>query len=152
MNRETLDIYGAIRKKNGPPTLELPGIETLDDLAKALYERFGKKRIVIRCFVDDTGPNEQARKYFHAVVVPACTQGFRALGWRIDNERCYEELKIRFCDYVPQGQRYSTANYSEERFKQFIDECCQFAAEDLGITIPPPAPIDAHFPTEQHGR
>jgi hypothetical protein len=156
MNKETFDLFGKIVKPlNRPPALEIPGVNTLQDLAQLLYDRFGtdhrgNRRIQLRGAVDDFGPADWERRYFHAVVKKYCTKGFNDIGYRYSDADTYRKLKRMFCDPMPDGSEPSTSRYSEERYHKFVEQCIQFAAEFLSIVIAPPTGKTAHlFPTEE---
>ena len=147
---DCLDFFAKTSKRqNRPPEIQIPGVESLQDLAQILYDRFGGKRIVIKAYVDDTGPSDSDRKYFHAVVKKYCRQGFREVGYMYSDAETYAALKRQYLK-VPEGElEPSLSAYSEEQYRDFAEWCIWFAAENLGVEVPAKVPRDSGFPTEE---
>lgn len=147
---DTLDFFAKTSKRqNRPPEIQIPGVESLQDLAQILYDRFGGKRIVIKAYVDDSGPADWERKYFHGVVKKYCRQGFAELGERYSDKETYAALKRQYLNVPETEVEPSLAAFSQEQYHNFVEWCVQFAAENLGVEIPAPIPRDSGFPMKE---
>lgn len=90
--------------------------------------------------------SNRQNSYYWAVVVPMIAEELRELGNDVSDELTHEYLKGRFnkTELVGAGGEYlgdvsdSTTKLNKEEFAQYVDKCVQFAAETLGVTIPPP--------------
>jgi hypothetical protein len=87
--------------------------------------------------------------YYHAVVCAMCAEGFRDIGYRevIDAEIAHKVLAGRFLKRRMINEEtgeiisewiQSTTKLSTTEMEEYLDQCRQFAAEYLGISIPLP--------------
>lgn len=90
----------------------------------------------------------EQNRYYWGVVVEMIRMGIKELGDDADAEQVHEFLKGRF---LPARERIdettgdmiyrlpaSTTALSTIEFSEYVEKCCQFAAEYLGLSIPLP--------------
>lgn len=85
-------------------------------------------------------------RYYFGCVVPAIKAGLKEGGMDLTTEQTHEVLKFRFLKRdVPMGgdgefvtMVESTSALDVMEFVEYTDCCIQFAAEYLGVVIPPP--------------
>lgn len=92
--------------------------------------------------------SDPQNRYYWGVVVEMIRMGIKQLGDDVDSESVHEFLKLRF---LPVREKIdentgeviyrlpaSTASLSTVEFLEYVEKCCQFAAEYLGVNIPLP--------------
>lgn len=85
--------------------------------------------------------------YYWAVVIRLIREGFNDLGESVTDNEVHEFLKFRFLRVVKYDEDTGEMLYEFSRstsalktfeFAIYLDQCIQFAAEKLGVTIPQP--------------
>lgn len=83
--------------------------------------------------------------YYHAVVVEEVRLGFINLGYIMNHDQTHEWLKEKFNPVMVENKQGvmiempgSTTDTTTVTFAEYIERIAQFAAEFLGIAIPPP--------------
>lgn len=87
------------------------------------------------------------RRYYFGVVVKEITIRLKELGNDVDEELVHEFLKLQFNKQYIRNEDGevigeiggTTTDHNVEERMDYIDACIQFAAEKLGIYIPPPS-------------
>ena len=95
--------------------------------------------------IKDKGTEAQ-RGYYWGVVVPNVQMGLRDLGVTMGGEKVHDMLRQRSTVgvvAVPIKEQVfsailSTSSFSKEDWMMYIDECIQFAAEELSVVVPEP--------------
>lgn len=102
----------------------------------------------IKIEVSDAKPTRstQQNRYYWGVVVWMIWHGLKEAGWDLSREETHEMLRVRFLsedrplnnDGEFATVVRSTTDLSTEEFVAYTDQCVRFAAEYLGVVIPPP--------------
>lgn len=93
--------------------------------------------------------SKEANGYYWAVIIPEIQEGvFDVWGYKLTPKETHELLRQRFLkvqkideftgEVLVEFAR-STASLKVHEFAFYLEECIQFAAEYLGVSIPPPA-------------
>lgn len=95
---------------------------------------------------DDPTQTDQMRKYYRCVVIPWVKQGLLGLGIRMYDEDVHEHLRQRsyigVTFYEVNGEQYKKVQTTgrggldKEDWMLYLEECIQYAAEELNIVIP----------------
>jgi hypothetical protein len=142
MKRAT--FFGELRRENGKAVLIIPD---KGNVAQIAWETFGRCLVRIDIVEDDPGKSIGLQRYFRKFVLPDITKAFNELGNRWSNDRAYEELKEQMEVPFIEGKR-STKRMTRNEYRQFVDECIQFANEFLQIEIREPKRAGG-FPNEE---
>lgn len=132
MKRAT--FFGELRRENGKAVLIIPD---KGNVAQIAWETFGRCMVRIDITEDDPGKSIGLQRYFRKFVLPDITKAFNELGNRWSNDMAYEELKEIMKVPFIEGKR-STKRMTRNEYRQFVDECIQFANEFLQIEIREP--------------
>lgn len=127
--------YGYIKDGRLQADTFREALRALDGKAVALtVEEYREKR------------SNQANRYYHGIVVDLIHRALIDGGWEITREGTHEMLKFRFLrvdkpigndgEYVTLVR--STTELDRQEFGDYIEACVRFAAEYLGVVIPPP--------------
>lgn len=91
--------------------------------------------------------SDPQNRYYWGVVVEMVRVGMKDIGDILDKDQVHELLRYRFLkrrtiDENTGELMYeyaeSTASLGTIEFSEYIEKCCQFAAEFLGVEIPLP--------------
>lgn len=92
--------------------------------------------------------SSRANRYYWGVVVDLIARGLKDLGWEPSKcraEEVHEMLKREFLtvdEHVRDGlflrRTRSTKELDTKEFQEYLEHCCRFSAENLGVVIPPP--------------
>lgn len=109
---------------------------------------FAGKEIEVTIQKKKRSRSSEQNRYYWGVVVEMIRMGIKDLGDEADAEQVHEFLKDRF---LPSRERIdeitgeliyrlpaSTTALSTIQFSEYVEKCCQFAAEYLGVSIPMP--------------
>jgi len=127
------DIDNGVLKIRGRKSFDLD-IKTCDwKVGKITLEKYKAKRSL----------NQNA--YYHACIIPILQQGMADLGHKYSRETVHEMMKLKFLkEDVPVNDHgefitrvKSTTELNKVQFGEYIDEITAWAAEYLGVTIPP---------------
>ena len=134
-----LTYYGRVEQDGA---LKLPGAKIRKEVA-----HFAGKEIEVTIQRKKKHRSSPQNRYYHGVVVEMIRSGMKDMGDDVTQEQVHEFLKWRFL----RAQRVdestgellyeyagSTASLSTIEFSEYVEKCCQFAAEFLGVSIPLP--------------
>ncbi len=86
-------------------------------------------------------------RYYWGVVIEMIRAGMKDMGDMVTPEQVHEFLKWRFLRFSKVDENTgevlyeyagSTADLKTVEFSEYVEKCCQFAAEMLGVSIPLP--------------
>lgn len=139
MQEITLTYYGNVTLDG---TLKLPGAKIRNEVrvftGKEIEVIFRRKR---------KHRSDPQNRYYWGVVVEMIRAGMKEMGDKVTPDQVHEFLKWRFLrtqkiDEATGEVLYeyagSTADLSTVEFSEYVEKCCQFAAEFLGVSIPLP--------------
>lgn len=139
MQEITLTYYGNVTLDG---TLKLPGAKIRNEVrvftGKEIEVIFRRKR---------KHRSDPQNRYYWGVVVEMIRAGMKEMGDKVTPNQVHEFLKWRFLrtqkiDEATGEVLYeyagSTADLSTVEFSEYVEKCCQFAAEFLGVSIPLP--------------
>lgn len=136
-------FYGRVYLKNGKPTIELSNREAV---AQQVWETLGECEIRVVFSEDSKGREDWLNRYYWAHVIPQVKRGCIALGNDWTNEETHDFLKRQ---YTPNG---SIKPLTKAQFRTYVDRCCQFAAEFLGVVIESTTTFaERNFPQHEPG-
>lgn len=129
-------------------------IDNRGQLAKFINEMKGEEGVhYLRREKKNRRTNQQNR-YMH-LMFSLIQQGFYDIGYReikTTDDAKYVMKEMFLAYYVENGTGgrvkmvRRTRDLNKEQMAVFIDECIQFAAENLGVVIPPPNSQQSMFP------
>jgi hypothetical protein len=145
-----ITFYGKIARYNqGKVILEL---HDRDEMLQRTWESMSDNptgivpiRMVI--YEDDKGKDSGDFGYYWAVVVPEIQKAMNDLGNQYDKNEVHEKLKELFIRPNKAGIR-STSKMTKSQFVLYIENCCKFAAEFLGIEVKRKTQ-GQHFPSQE---
>ena len=139
MRELTLTYYGKVEQDG---TLKLPGAKIRKEV-----QHFAGKEIEVTIRRKRKHRSSPQNRYYHGVVVEMIRAGMKDMGDELTPDQVHEFLKWRFL----RSQRVdestgellyeyagSTASLGTIEFSEYVEKCCQFAAEFLGVSIPLP--------------
>lgn len=136
-------FYGRVYLKNGKPTIELSNREAV---AQQVWETLGECEIRVVFSEDNKGREDWLNRYYWGHVVPAIRRGCNDMGNQWDNNETHDQLKRMF---TPTG---SIKPLTKPQFRRYVDRCCQFAAEFLGVVIESTSTFaERNFPKHEPG-
>lgn len=139
MSTPTLTYYGRVEQDG---TLKLPGARIRHD-AKA----FAGQEIEVSIQRKRKHRTDPQNRYYWGIVVEMVRHGMKEMGDDVTQDQAHEFLKWRFLRVQKIDEHTgeilyeyagSTANLGTVDFAEYIEKCCQFAAEFLGVSIPLP--------------
>jgi hypothetical protein len=126
-----ITFFGRVFEKEGKAFIQMDNKEIAAQLVR---EAMGGDSCIRVVFYQDEKEREKwVQSYYWAVVVPCIGDGVRDMGNDWNNERVHEFLRDNF---TPKG---STKNLTTAEFKTYIEKCCKFAADLLGVVVPLPS-------------
>ena len=119
------------------PNLSQSAWEQLGGILKRQADGTLKGEIHVSILIEekDCGVQQNDRGYYWSTVVPEIKRGANYFGNAWTNADTHEHLKEQFIEPNEKGIR-STSGLGERGFRDYIEKCVQWAAEDLHITIP----------------
>lgn len=123
--------------------LKLPGAKMRKEIAQA----FEGKYITVSVERKKKHRSSPQNRYYWGVVVEMIRAGMKDMGDIVQPDQVHEFLKHRFLkvqridpDTAELLYEFSesTADLTTVKFGEYVDQCCQFAAEFLGVAIPSP--------------
>lgn len=135
---EKLRYIGSV-DENG--RLKLPGAKMRADIASA----FTGKQIEVTIQRKRTHRSDPQNRYYWGIVVEMIRGGMKDMGEHVTPEQVHEFLKFRFLKKQKIDEHTgeliweiagSTAALTKSEFAEYIELCCQFAADFLGVSIP----------------
>jgi hypothetical protein len=134
-----IETYGFIKNRK----VKIP-----DESKSVFYADVGdlKEGCPVKLIVETLDKRStKQNNYYWATVVPMIRRELVARGNRIDNNRTHLFLKLHFNPEYVKGdggeilgeEPGSTRKLSKAEFSNYVDSIVQWAAEKLGITIPP---------------
>jgi len=139
MSDITLTYYGSVQQDG---TLKLPGAKIRREVAE-----FSGKEIEVTFRRKRKHRSDPQNRYYWGVVVEMIRAGMKDMGDTVTPDQVHEFLKWRFLreqridestGEVLYEYAGSTAKLKTAEFGEYIEKCCQFAAEMLGVSIPLP--------------
>ena len=139
MQEITLTYYGNVTLDG---TLKLPGAKIRMEV-----QVFTGKEIELTIQRKKKHRSDPQNRYYWGVVVEMIRAGMKEMGDKVTPDQVHEFLKWRFLrtqkiDEATGEVLYeyagSTADLSTVEFSEYVEKCCQFAAELLGVSIPLP--------------
>lgn len=139
MSEITLTYYGRVEQDG---TLKLPGAK----IRKEVHE-FAGKEIELTIRRKKKHRSDPQNRYYWGVVVEMIRAGMKEMGDTVTPDQVHEFLKWRFLRVSKVDENTgevlyeyagSTAKLKTVEFGEYIEKCCQFAAEMLGVSIPLP--------------
>ena len=134
-----LQYYGNVTLDG---TLKLPGAKIRSEVRV-----FAGKEIEVLFRLKKKHRSDPQNRYYWGVVVEMIRAGMKEMGDIVTADQVHEFLKWRFLrvSKIDEGTgevlyEYagSTAKLKTVEFGEYIEKCCQFAAEMLGVSIPLP--------------
>ena len=134
-----LTYYGRVEQDG---TLKLPGWK----IRKEVRE-FAGKEIEVTIRRKRKHRSDPQNRYYWGVVVEMIRAGMKDMGDELTPDQVHEFLKWRFLrvqkiDETTGELLYeyagSTTKLGTVEFSEYVEKCCQFAAEYLGVSIPLP--------------
>lgn len=114
--------------------------------------------IVLTCEEWKDKRSNPQNRYYHGVVVDLVRRGLKDLGWEPKScsaEAVHEMLKREFLtvdEHVKDGvflkRTRSTTELDTAQFGEYLELCKQWAAENLGVSIPDPGEQQDVFQTQ----
>lgn len=139
MSEITLTYYGNVTIDGA---LKLPGAKIRSEVRV-----FEGKEIELTIRKKRKHRSDPQNRYYWGVVVEMIRAGMKEMGDTVTPNQVHEFLKWRFLrvskvDETTGEVLYeyvgSTAKLKTVEFWEYIEKCCQFAAEMLGVSIPLP--------------
>jgi hypothetical protein len=139
MTDTPLQYYGNVTPDG---TLKLPGAKIRSEVMV-----FAGKEIEVLFRLKKKHRSDPQNRYYWGVVVEMIRAGMKEMGDTVTPDQVHEFLKWRFLkeqriDETTGEVLYeyagSTAKLKTAEFGEYIEKCCQFAAEMLGVSIPLP--------------
>lgn len=139
MKNISLPYYGRVEQDG---TLKLPGAKIRQEV-----KVFSGKEIEVVFRLKRKKRSDPQNRYYWGVVVEMIRAGMKEMGDVVTPEQVHEFLKWRFLreqrvdestGEVLYEYAGSTAKLKTVEFGEYIEKCCQFAAEYLGVSIPLP--------------
>lgn len=142
--QKQITFFGRVYLDQGRARIEMRDGELV---AAQVLEAMGGKPCRLRVvFVEDERERKPwVTKYYWGVVIPKVVSGAKQLGNDWSREDAHEHLKQQY------NGGASTSLLTTEAFIEYIERCCQFAAEFLGVYIAPPtfAQTEHLFPNQK---
>lgn len=135
----TLPYYGSVTEDGA---LKLPGAKIRSEVRV-----FAGKEIEVIFRLKKKHRSDPQNRYYWGVVVEMIRAGMKEMGDTVTPDQVHEFLKWRFLRVskidestgeVLYEYAGSTAKLKTVEFSEYIEKCCQFAAEMLGVSIPLP--------------
>ncbi len=132
-----ITFFGRVFVRNGKPVIEM---DNREDAAQMVLEAMGGPTTIRIVFYEDEKEREKwVNAYYWRVVVPAITGGVNDLGNEWSNTDTHNYLKGQ---YTPNN---TTKTLTTNQFRTYIEKCCKFAAEILGVAVPLPSADNDRF-------
>lgn len=139
MSDLTLTYYGKVEQDG---TLKLPGAKIRREVSE-----FSGKEIEVIFRRKRKHRSDPQNRYYWGVVVEMIRAGMKEMGDKVTPDQVHEFLKWRFLRVQKVDESTgevlyeyagSTADLGTGEFSEYVERCCQFAAEYLGLSIPLP--------------
>ena len=139
MSDVKLTYYGAVTSDG---QIKLPGAKMRREMAA-----FSGKEIEVVVTRKRKHRSDPQNRYYWGVVVEMIRAGLKDMGDIVDQDQTHDFLRHRFLKVtrvdadtgeVLYEYAQSTTKLSTVEFSEYIEKCCQFAAEFLGVSIPLP--------------
>lgn len=139
MSDATFTYYGNVTLDGA---LKLPGAKIRKEV-----QVFAGKEIEVTIRKKKKHRSSPQNRYYWGVVVEMIRAGMKDMGDIVQPDQVHEFLKHRFLkvqridpDTAELLYEFSesTADLTTVKFGEYVDQCCQFAAEFLGVSIPSP--------------
>lgn len=139
MSDLSLTYYGRVEQDG---TLKLPGAKIRREVAE-----FAGKEIEVTFRRKRKHRSDPQNRYYWGVVVEMIRAGMKEMGDTVTPDQVHEFLKWRFLRVQKADESTgevlyeyagSTADLGTIQFSEYVERCCQFAAEFLGVSIPLP--------------
>lgn len=106
---------------------------------------YGRVMVRLTIIEDDPGKESSDQRYYWHIVLDDITQAMNSLGNRWSKQETHDKLKEMF---APRIKGFPTTKQMGKReFKDYVEKCCQFAADFLGKEVRPKV-NPANMPTE----
>ena len=132
-----ISFFGRVFKKNGRVVIET---DNKENLTQMVHDAMGGNSHIRVVFYEDEKEREKwMQSYYWAVVIPHIKRGIVDLGNDWDNNKVHDFLKGQYT------KDNSTKKLTSNEFNLYIEKCCKFAAELLGVEVPLPTSQEDRF-------
>ena len=145
-----ITFFGKIaRSKDGRVTIELEDREGMPQKTWESMSDFPTGIVPIRMVIyeDDKGKDDGDFGYYWAVVIPTIQKAMNEHGNQYDKDAVHVRLKELFIKPNKTGVR-STGKMTKQQFREYVENCCKFAAEFFGIEVKRKIG-GPHFPSQE---
>lgn len=138
MSGITLTYYGSVTDGK----LKLPRAKILKEV-----QAFAGSYVEVTIRKKKKHRSSPQNRYYWGVVIEMIRAGMKDMGDMVTPEQVHEFLKWRFLRFSKVDENTgevlyeyagSTADLKTVEFSEYVEKCCQFAAEMLGVSIPLP--------------
>lgn len=124
-----ITFFGRVFERGGKWVIEM---DNREDAAQMVMEAMGGASNLRIVFYEDEKEREKwINSYYWAYVLPTIHNGIIEMGNEWEKDETHNFLKGMF---TPKG---TTKNLTTNEYRLYIEKCCKFAAELLGVVVPP---------------